>query len=770
MKRLLGISVRFLRNSKVLTLSCIISICTATILIVLLSNYSISMKEGYKQNLRETYGDYDMILTYSDYMDMGDSLVENVKAMDGIEDVAIGRTSNFLEIDGNYVYGLGVVDSEMIKSRYHYVNHIQENQVVINQVLADVLQTNVGKLLYLSDMPIEVIEIIEDSALSSSRVPMAIMDMDTLTRITRESNYPNFMLLKLKESAKSSAVDRKLFLLDPSLKITILEQDDFYKRTISSYDIYITVLISSVLVVTVLFLSSVFRGYIYKYQHNMAIMRAIGGKKKQVGIIYLLIGSIPSGIGCITGYFISVALHHTLLQLIYNDLFFRDITVGFYYVRSAMISILIFSVILLILYMSVRKIEKILPIQALYQNEVMMAGKNKGMRNRLSQKILFIGKRIMPKDIYISIRLLLSKMKENKLIIGTIIMLVVISFVGSSLSTIIKYNNSKYLKNQYLTEIVAITNGLITYNDSMDIYERLKGADGIQTSIVLSSGTNMKIGDREVSYALADIVGMEKQLIITNATHNKNRMIVSDALAKELNIKIGDTLTTYTPAIFERDDYGNAIGIIKNPVKYDLIVTDVVPRESLENFDVYVDMGLDDFRREFISMKNIYLSGNLELGKELLSEIKNEHPNIIWSSYQDMVEKSDQLMDERYEIFQLVTYFLILIAGVGWFNSMRNIIISRRKDYHMMRIQGVVPRRMFKIISYQILFYLFIGICIGSIFGYVILHGILMLDGGGSNININWEVTRNIIIYLLILGGMLSPLLYKVSREKIIIS
>lgn len=258
MKRLLGISVRFLRNSKVLTLSCIISICTATILIVLLSNYSISMKEGYKQNLRETYGDYDMILTYSDYMDMGDSLVENVKAMDGIEDVAIGRTSNFLEIDGNYVYGLGVVDSEMIKSRYHYVNHIQENQVVINQVLADVLQTNVGKLLYLSDMSIEVIEIIEDSALSSSRVPMAIMDMDTLTRITRESNYPNFMLLKLKESAKSSAVDRKLFLLDPSLKITILEQDDFYKRTISSYDIYITVLISSVLVVTVLFLSSVF--------------------------------------------------------------------------------------------------------------------------------------------------------------------------------------------------------------------------------------------------------------------------------------------------------------------------------------------------------------------------------------------------------------------------------------------------------------------------------------------------------------------------------
>lgn len=420
--------------------------------------------------------------------------------------------------------------------------------------------------------------------------------------------------------------------------------------------------------------------------------------------------------------------------------------------------------------MSVRKIEKILPIQALYQNEVMMAGKNNGMRNRLSQKILFIGKRIMPKDIYISIRLLLSKMKENKLIIGTIIMLVVISFVGSSLSTIIKYNNSKYLKNQYLTEIVAITNGLITYNDSMDIYERLKGADGIQTSIVLSSGTNMKIGDREVSYALADIVGMEKQKIITNATHNKNRMIVSDALAKELNIKIGDTLTTYTPAIFERDDYGNAIGIIKNPVKYDLIVTDVVPRESLENFDVYVDMGLDDFRREFISMKNIYLSGNLELGKELLSEIKNEHPNIIWSSYQDMVEKSDQLMDERYEIFQLVTYFLILIAGIGWFNSMRNIIISRRKDYHMMRIQGVVPRRMFKIISYQILFYLFIGICIGSIFGYVILHGILMLDGGGSNININWEVTRDIIIYLLILGGMLSPLLYKVSREKIIIS
>jgi len=117
-----------------------------------------------------------------------------------------------------------------------------------------------------------------------------------------------------------------------------------------------------------------------------------------------------------------------------------------------------------------------------------------------------------------------------------------------------------------------------------------------------------------------------------------------------------------------------------------------------------------------------------------------------------------------------VTYFLILVAGIGWFNSMRNIIVSRRKDYHMMRIQGVVPRRMFKIISYQILIYLFTGIFIGSIFGYLLLQGMIRIEGGKSILHINWEVTRNITFYLLVLGVMLSPLIHKVSKEKIVVS
>jgi putative ABC transport system permease protein len=774
MKRLLGISVQFLKRSKVLTLSCIFSVVTATVLILLLSNFSISMRQGYEKNTRETYGDYDLILNYDDYRDVESGLVDGIESVRGIKDIAIGRTSNLLMIDNNYVYGLGVIDSDIIKSRYHYTTSLDKNQVIINEVLKEVLQCEIGEDISILNKQIQVVEVIKDSELSSSRVPIAIVDMETLHNITGESNLPNFILVKLEDKVKVENIQKEIFFLEPKFKVTVLAEDDFYKNTISSYNTYITILIGAVLIVTILFLSSVFRGYFYKYQQDMAIIRAIGGKKKQVGFMYLLLGSIPSGVGCLLGYLISILLHHTVLNAIYANIFFKDIMISFSYMNSMFLALGIFLVILLSFCISVQKVTGVLPIQALYQNEMMLVGKRKTAKLEKSKKKHKVGKRvsknILPKDIFLSIRLLAAKMKENQLIVLTIIMLVVISFVGSSLSVIIKNNNGNYLKSQYLTNIMATTSNMLTYEESINIYNRVQKESEILSSIVLVNGEPLTINDSQATYALADIDAMKKQGIIGNHTTSKEQMILSDSMATKLGVEIGDSIQVVTPKVMERDAYGNAVGIKKYPTEHTLIVADIIEKEKLSYLDCYVDIAMDDFRQEYMGMRYLYVSGNLSKGKEVLEQIKEEYPSIIWSSYEDMLENSNEIIEERYEIFQFVTIVLIIIAGIGWFNSMRNMIMSRRRDYHIMRIQGVVPIRLCKIIGYQLIAYLMVGLGVGGLIGYGILQGLVLIEGSNRMIRLDFTTSAVMAIYLLVLGVLLAPLVYRISKEKINVS
>jgi putative ABC transport system permease protein len=778
MKRLFGISLKFLKRSKVLTLSCIFSIITATVLILLLSNFSISLRQGYEKNTIETYGDYNLILTYEDYRDVESGLVDEIKKVRGIKDIAIGRTSNLLVIDNNYVYGLGVKDSDIIKSRYHYTTSLDQNQVIINEVLKEVLQCEIGEDITILNKPIQVVEVIKDSEISSSRVPIAIVDMETLHNITGEGNLPNFILVKFADGVKYEVVQKELFFMEPNFKVTVLEQDDFYKNTISSYNTYITLLNGAVLLVTILFLGSVFRGYFYKYQHDMAIIRAIGGNKKQVGFMYLLLGSIPSGVGCVLGYLISILLHHTVLDAIYADTFFKDITVTFSYMTSMFLAVGIFLVILLTFCISVQKVTGVLPIQALYQNEMMLVGKrnttkfeeskkSQKVRKKILKKILV---KILPKDIFLSIRLLAAKMRENQLIVLTIIMLVVISFVGSSLSTIIKHNNGNYLKSQYLTNIVATTSNMLTYKESMDIYNNVQKDSEFLSSIVLVNGGPITINDNPATYALADIDAMKKQGIIGNHITSKEQMILSDSMAKKLGVEIGDSVQVVTPKVMKRDAYGNPVGVEKLPNEHTLIVADIIEKEKLNYLDGYVDITLDDFRQEHMGLRYLYVSGNLSNGKEVLEQIKEEYPGFIWSSYDDMLKNSNEIIEERYEIFQFVTVALIIIAGIGWFHSMRNMIISRRRDYHIMRIQGVIPIRLCKVIGYQLIAYLMVGLGIGGLIGYGILQGLVLLEGGNTMISLDFTTSAVLAVYLLVLGVLLTPLVYRISKEKISIN
>ena len=769
MRNLSYISRRFIINSKTLTFSCIVSICIALILILSMANFSVSINKSYTENLHKEYGDFDMLLTYENYQDIPQEIVNDIKTINGVNKTAQGRTSDQLKIKSNSVYALGVEDNDMMKSRYHYNISLNDNVLVINTVLADILQCKAGDSFKISGVNIQVKEILKNGTLSNTRVAMAIMSLDTLVKLTGESSQANFLMIKAKKGVEINQLSNEILRIDSKLKPNIVEKDPFYKKSIESFTSFIIALILSVVIVVSLFLISIFRGFLYKYHHDMAILRAIGGKPKQIVEIFAYVAIFLSVLAGILGYFITYLMNKTIYSKVFSKMDFIDSKVKFYLLYSLGLTVLIIVIILFVLVFSMLKSAKVLPIVAIQQNEIAKIGKiktkkQKIKRNNLNQFIKFIDR-----DLYIAVKMISAKMKENITIILTIMMIIVLSFVGSSLSNIIKANNSNYLKNQYLTDIVVSSSSFLSYSETMQIYENMKNGKDLKVSIVLTNGDKMTIGGQPISYLMADLAAMEGQGIIKNKIQDKNRLIISKELAKKLGVKVGDYIDVITPGKYKYDQNGFRLGFLEKPIKHKLGVSSIVSREKLYYRDAYVDIQLNDFLQDMMGMNCIYISGNLEIANNLLQDLKIKYPNIVWSNYNEMVANSNKAINQRYAMFEVVTGALVVVAGLGWFTSIRSIILSRKREYCILRIQGVSTRRLKKIISIQILLYLFAGIIGGVLIGSAFLFLILYREVKILTLLIDWRLTFVIVLYLLFLCLLLIPLVNKISSGKSVI-
>jgi putative ABC transport system permease protein len=119
-------------------------------------------------------------------------------------------------------------------------------------------------------------------------------------------------------------------------------------------------------------------------------------------------------------------------------------------------------------------------------------------------------------------------------------------------------------------------------------------------------------------------------------------------------------------------------------------------------------------------------------------------------------------------MFEIVIGILIFISGIGWYNSMRSIILSRTREYSILRIQGVSIKNLKMIIIIQILIYLFIGVIFGIICGTLSLSILYYYEMHKFTIIINFVTTIKIILFLLVIALFLYPTVKRVSESSLI--
>ena len=757
----------FLIKSKGITISCISSVLITVVLIISMLNLTRNAEASYEDKIRAAYGDIDIIATYMDYSGIPDTTTDQIKKMKGIDQVSAGYFDADFMIENNSVYLVAGDNSNLMKARYYYDTNIQTDEIVINSVFAETLQCKVNDTIAINGSNFRVIEVIEDFSGSAVNIAMAILNQTGLTGILGLDTDINFILISVKDNYDMDLILNQISSIDGKLYLNVVEADELYKDAVESFSIFIKAVAICVIIVAGLIMAGTMRRFVYKYKHDMAIIRAIGGSTKQVKYIFRYLIIIINTIGSISGFAVSVIFHTMILRLINEKIQLIEGNIRFYFWESLSITALIFIFLTFILVISTHRSFQILPLEAFQDNELCQIGKG---NKRPEKSNLYHFMRLPGRDTYVMIKSMLSRIKENFLIIGTIVIIVVISFIGGGLSNILHKNNNEYLKREYLADIVITSSYPIQYEDIEPYYKQLKGASGTSASITLYSQDDASFQNEALSFLIADMDSMQTQGILSSMATGTNRIILNDKVAEKFNISEGDYIKVLTPSQYKYDSNGLPVELLVAPYEVRMHVIEILPKDMLQNFDALIDMNCNDFMKTNYMINRIYVNGDLDKAEQLLRQIKTIYSGIKWSNIEEVIKVSNKVLRERFVIFEVVVSILILIAGQGWVNAIRHAILSRKDEYRILRIHGMTLARLRNMLFIQIIIYLVTGIVSGTGIGAIVLMLLTYLEGGTILAAINFNSLMLISIFLIILNIMLIPDILKVSKTEIAMS
>ena len=115
-------------------------------------------------------------------------------------------------------------------------------------------------------------------------------------------------------------------------------------------------------------------------------------------------------------------------------------------------------------------------------------------------------------------------------------------------------------------------------------------------------------------------------------------------------------------------------------------------------------------------------------------------------------------------MIEVVMFILLLVAGIGWLNSAKGMLVARKEEYRVLRMLGATVKRVRRISWIQVWSYMVSGIIWGVILGIVVVYFLWRSNlNANVSISIYWENIIGIVIYLFILSLFLKPTIKKLA-------
>ncbi|GIO24984.1 ABC transporter permease [Oceanobacillus sp. J11TS1] len=146
-KSIIDVALRFFRNNKLIAATSIISVIISLSLIITMGVFIANAEKSMVEEIEEMYGKMDIEVGFDPQQGwvIDRDLSDKINSVSGVEHVSNVILEHFTidELNATY-YTVGVENDYLAKSRYHFTEDIHENEVSINQGLAELLNIHVG--------------------------------------------------------------------------------------------------------------------------------------------------------------------------------------------------------------------------------------------------------------------------------------------------------------------------------------------------------------------------------------------------------------------------------------------------------------------------------------------------------------------------------------------------------------------------------------------------------------------------------------------------
>ncbi|MFB4161338.1 ABC transporter permease [Geomicrobium sp. JSM 1781026] len=792
-----GVALKFFRKNTGIVLTSIISIALSVSLIMSMAVLSSSSQEAIVSEIEDLYGYMDLSVGYElhDGQYINADLLSQLTAHEEVVSYSPVLISDLYANDlRTHIYTIGVDNDDLVKSRYQFTESLEEDEMILNYSLANALGVNVGDVVEVENVHFNVVEIIPDFEFAGLVNDYVLLSRSSVKQLnldnSNDSLEATYVLLELHEDAGTYEMVQQITDIEEDLRIDIAEEDPAMSENVSLLSQFILVLSFLVLIIASLFIIANFEVYLYKYKHQLAIMRAIGGSTKQTFIIIFLQSSLLNSAGVISGYVLSY-LSYTLLSNWVGDIIRLELAnESFNHLVALSYGAICGIIIQVFMLIPAYRSSRTLPLNIIQANE-----KQAIQRIHVRSKVIwlmFIGSivivlassyisldtgvllgaillliaihilflmyvekfllRILPfiqafisNASFVAIKNVIPQMRTNVFIIFIISMLFIVVIIGSSLYATIQQNEVRYLEQQHPTEIV-ITSRADEFS-SIDRYELQRVGERMPTVSGFSTQSEDHVGTINhtipMNYSMADIQSMQGQgiLDIEDSTSN-DQVIITSELADKNGIEVGDELLLSLYA----ENQPNISG--------ELQVTSIMEEFPLfiRSFEVIVDgrSGLAEqheplFDRAFVSTNNI------DETVQTLTELTDSYPELQINRLDRSVELAEEMLWQRWSLFIGATSIMLFSVLLGVFNTLINNIQSKRREFAILRTISLTPKGILIVILTQVILYISFGTGLGVLSGTAAMLIFSLIDSSGLTLSYQITLIMVFIVYVLAL-------------------
>jgi len=816
------ISLKFLKYNKFLVVSSILSIMLSVALIINLFVLTSNAERSLRQELQNQYGDMDISVGFNMDSDrvIDNQMAEEIISLPYINEAAKVLVGQLVIDNGNgnkmSVYSLGVDDDKLSKSKYKYNKDIAENEVVLNKGLAEGLQKTEGEQINVDGKNLTIVETID---VLKTMPDMIIINRSTFKSFLNNGREATYVMLKLSDKSKNLEVANGLQKIDNGFRIDIAEEEEFMKDNLSSLNIFLIILSALVLLMSSLFILSNFQIFLYNYRNQFALIRALGGSSEQAFKLVFIQCTYINILGILLA-FIASYLSSKYLIGVFNNLFSLNApAIEFPFLTVVLIAGTSFLVIELFMLMPALKSSKILPLKIIQGNEsiesnhryskklgiviltlavfIFLSGVARNDENSMlwgvvASMLLVVGVYILfmyyIKQIlgfflpilkivggnasFVALKNLIPQVRNNSLIIMAISTMLIIAVFGGNTFKVMKANNELFLRGEYASDIVVSDRN--TFNSKLDssFKSELEKLQGVRNTSTLSMGSSMYVktnkGLKYLHYSLADLEPMVKEGLIPKIQGDfRNTIVISKDFAKENNLHEGDMIE-----IKKNMNDGKSISEVDKTTGFESIaigaIVDRIPALPPVEQALF-DWNNEKYKSEWtIFNKALIATDDQKATIEDLKLLKQKFPSIKWGTLSQALNESEQILYQRWAFFIIVLVIIYCALFLGIFNTLINNLVTKRKEYALLRTLELDKKGLIKVIITQVMAFMLIGVILGCVLGMAITIILSFMENGHLNVYIEYKLISIIISVLTLLSLLIFiPFAINLANKKI---